>query len=137
MAVTIPTASQDAACDAIVDLADAGTGAGTLQIRSGTKPAPNDTASGTLLAEFTLANPAFGASASGTATLQGTPLATVGLADGEATWFRALDGDDATVLDGSVSATGGGGDLELNTTTITIDVDVEVTAGSVTMPSGA
>jgi len=136
MALSLSTATRNAACDAVVDRADAGTGAGTIQIRSGTRPATaNDAATGTLLATVTLADPAYGAAAAGVATLT-DPAAVTGIADGTATWFRMLDSTSATVLDGSVTATGGGGDLTLNTTTISTGVSVDVTGGSITMPAG-
>lgn len=135
MAIGLPTARRNAACDSVVDAFDAGAGAGTLQIRSGTRPTTaNDTATGTLLATVTLADPAFGAAATGVATIT-DPAAVSGVAAGTATWFRGLDSTGATVMDGSVTATGGGGDLELNTTTISVGVNVDVTGGgTITMP---
>lgn len=139
MAITLAAATQNAGCDAQVDLIDAGTGAGSLQIRSGTRPASaNGTAAGTLLAEVVLENPAFGdsgASTPGAAALN-DPDAVTGVAAGTATWFRVMDGDDATVFDGSVSATGGGGDLTLATTTVSVGLSIDITSGSFTMPSG-
>jgi len=136
MALSLPTATRNAACDAVVDRADGGTGPGTVQIRSGTRPATaNDAATGTLLATVTLADPAYGTAAAGVATLT-DPAAVSGVADGAATWFRMFDSTPATVLDGSVTATGGGGDLTLNTTTISTGVSVDITGGSITMPAG-
>jgi hypothetical protein len=137
MATRIPTAARNAACDAVVDLADAGTGAATLKIYSGSQPASaNDAPSGTLLATITLADPAFGAASSGAATLAGTPRSGTGVAAGTAGWARLADSTGATVLDGSVTATGGGGQVELATTTISVGVTVEITSGTVTMPAG-
>lgn len=137
MAFRIPTAARNAACDAVVDLLDAGAGAATIEVRTGSQPASaNDAASGTLLATFTLADPAFGGAASGVATLASAPRTTTGAAAGTAGWFRAKDSTGATVFDGSVTATGGGGDLTLNTTTISIGLTVELTSGTVTMPAG-
>lgn len=142
MATRISNAARSAACDAVVDLVDVG-GPGFLRVYSGSQPAGPDTVpSGTLLAEFTLANPAFGAAANGVATLDATPvLATTGITDGTAAWFRLLTaaeqaGDGQGVLDGSVSVTGGGGQLQLNTVSISTGVDVSITAGTVTMPGG-
>ncbi|WP_326646670.1 hypothetical protein OG884_18730 [Streptosporangium sp. NBC_01755] len=137
MAIRLPTAARNAAADAIVDLADAGSGAAVMEIRSGSQPASaNDSASGTLLATVTLADPAFGAASTGVASLSGTPLSATGAADGTAGWFRIKDSAAATVLDGSVTVTGGGGDLTLNTTTISTGVDFELTSGTITMPAG-
>jgi hypothetical protein len=135
MTLSIATAYRTAMVDALVDGLDAGTGAGTLQIRSGTRPAnPNTAATGTLLATVTCADPAFGGGSSGVATLS-DPSGVTAVADGTASWFRALDSDDNPVFDGDVTATGGGGDLTLATTTITTGLTVDVTGGTVTMPA--
>ena len=110
MAVRISTAARNAACDAVVDLIDGGAGAGVLRIYSGAQPAtPATSPSGTLLAEFTLSDPAFGAASSGAATLDVTPALTdTGIADGTAGWCRFLDSTEAAgtglgIIDGSVS----------------------------------
>lgn len=137
MATRLATATRNAACDATVDLLDGGTGAGTIKIYTGTQPATaNDTATGTLLATITLADPAFGAASTGAATLAGTPLSATAVAAGTAGWARFADSNGATVLDGSVTATGGGGQIELATTTISTGVTVQITYGTVTMPAG-
>lgn len=136
MAVRLPTGARNAACDAVVDRADAGSAAGKIRIYTGSQPASaNDAATGTLLAEVTLQDPAFGAASSGVATLSDPAAVTAG-ATGTAGWFRMLDSDNNTVLDGSVTATGGGGDLELATTSITSGLSVDITGGTVTMPAG-
>lgn len=135
MAFGLSNATRSAACNAITGRFDAGPAAGTIQIRSGTRPATADTAAtGTLLATVTLADPAFGAASNGVATLA-DPASVTGVAAGTATWFRGLDSTGATVLDGDVSATGGGGDLQLNTTTISVGLTIDVTGGSLTVPA--
>lgn len=134
--ITLATATRNAGCDAMVDRVDAGSGAGTVQIRSGSRPASaNSAATGTLLATVVLADPAFGSAASGVATLT-DPAAVTAVADGTATWFRVLDSNAATCWDGSVTATGGGGDMTLATTSISTGLTVDITSGSFTMPSG-
>lgn len=136
MATRLSTAARNAAANAIALLPDAGPAAGTIQIRTGAQPASaNDPATGTLLATFTLADPAFGAAVAGVATLDATPpLATTGVADGTAGWFRMLDSTGVTVLDGTVGTVGQ--QLNLNTTTISIGAAVEISSGSITMPAG-
>lgn len=137
MALTLATATCNAMADAAVDLIDGGTGPGSLQIRSGSRPASaNDAAAGSLLAEVVLESPAFGSSSAGVATLA-DPDAVTAVASGTATWFRVLDGDDETVFDGSVTATGGDGDLTLATTSITSGLSVDITGGTFVMPDGA
>jgi len=135
MALRLPTAARDAACNAAVNLLDAGAGAGTIDVRSGSQPASaNDAATGTLLATFTLADPAFGASSAGVKTLASPPRATTGIATGTAGWFRAKDSTGATVMDGAVATSGA--ELNLNTTAITASGAVEITSGTVTMGAG-
>lgn len=137
MATRLATTPRNAACDAVVDLLDAGSGAGTLKLYTGGQPASaNDAASGTLLATITLSDPAFGAASTGVATMAGTPLSGTGVAAGTAGWARFADSTGATVLDGAVTATGGGGQVELATTTISVGVTVQITSGTVTMPAG-
>lgn len=136
MALSIPTPVRNALCDLLVDRFDAGTGPGEIEIWSGSRPDVNSTPAGTLLATVVLdATAAFGAAATGTATLT-DPGAVTATADGTASWFRGLDSAGATVCDGSVSATGGGGDLTLSTTTISVGLSIDVTGGSIAMPAG-
>jgi hypothetical protein len=134
--LTLTTAIRNAMCDAIVDTLDAGSGAGTIAIRSGTRPADPATAvTGTLLATVTCADPAFGAASSGAATLT-DPSSVTAVATGTASWFRAFDSTGAACFDGSVTATGGGGDLTLGTTSITSGLAVDLTGGTITVPQG-
>jgi hypothetical protein len=142
VALSISTAARNAACDAIVDLADAGSGAGVIRIYSGSKPAtPATSATGTLLAEFTLSDPAFGSAATGVATLASPPKTDSSAnATDTAGYFRLLDSTEAAgtglgIVDGTVTATGGGGDVTLNTTSITSGAAVELTSGTITMPA--
>ncbi len=131
MATRLPTASQNAAADAVAGRCDAGPSFGTMQVRTGTQPtSANDAATGTLLVTFTLEDPAFGAASSGVATADTTPdISAIGVAAGTAGWFRALDSTGATVLDGAVGA-----EMTMSTTTISIGLTVTLTDWTVTMP---
>lgn len=134
--LTLTNAIRSTMCDAIVDSLDAGAGAGTIQIRSGTRPAdPATTATGTLLATVTCADPAFGSASSGVATIT-DPAGVTAAATGTASWFRALDSNSAACFDGSVTATGGGGDLTLSSTSIVSGTTVDITGGTITVPQG-
>lgn len=135
MATRIATSARNAAADAVVDLLDAGSGAGYIEIRTGTQPAtPATSASGTLLATLTLSDPAFGAASSGTATAATITGDSSADATGTAGWFRAYDSTGAAVIDGSVTATGGGGDMTLSSTSIVAGGTVDITSWTVTMP---
>ena len=118
---------------------NSGSTAATLKLYSGTQPATADTAlsGNTLLATFTLDDPAFGAASNGVITLGGTPRTTTGAAAGTATFFRLEStgtGNIGTVCDGDVGTSSA--TLILNTTTISVGVNVSITAGTITVPSG-
>lgn len=137
----IATAVQNALADELDNRVNSGSAAGTCKIYDGTQPANANTAvsSQTLLATFTLDNPAFGSASSGVVTLGGTPRTTTGAAAGTATWARIASGGtggSGTIFDCDVTGTGGGGTLQLNTTTISVGVNLSITSGSVTMPAG-
>ena len=135
MSIRLSTAARNAAANAVVDLIDAGAGAGTLKIFSGAQPANGDTeGSGTLLATVVFADPAFGNAATGTAAAT-DPAAVTGTGAGTAASFVIEDSTGANVLNGTVTATGGGGDLELSTTTISVGVTVDITAFTYTQPA--
>ena len=132
----IPTATRNAGANAMADLADAGSGAATLQVRTGSQPASaNDAVSGTLLVTFTLADPAFGAASTGVKTAASVPRTATGAAAGTAGWARLLDSTGATVMDMDVTATGGGGTATMDTTTVSSGLTVNLTALTVTMPA--
>jgi hypothetical protein len=128
------TIARNAAASAVVGLLDAGSGPGTIQIRSGSMPAtPQTAASGTLLATVTLADPAGGAAATGVVTIT-DPASATGVADGTAGWARFLDSTGAAVMDCDVTATGGGGAITLSTVTISTGVSVDLGALTYTFP---
>jgi hypothetical protein len=134
MATRISAAAASAAADAVVDLLDAGSGAGTIEIRTGAQPATVATAeTGTLLATFTLADPAFGAAARGVATLDADPdLEVNGVADGTAGWFRAKDSNGVAIFDGACGTSGA--QLNLSSLSIATGVPVRITSGTYTQP---
>lgn len=127
-------ALRNAQANAVTTLLDAGAGAGYAEIRTGSQPAtPATAASGTLLATVTLADPAFGAAASGVATLA-DPASVNGVADGTAGWARFYDSTGAVVFDGDVTVTGGSGVLRLSSLSITTGGAVDITGGTWTVP---
>lgn len=133
---TLSNARRTAAVAGHTGAVDGGSGPGLIRIYSGTKPAGPDTAitSQVLLAEFTCADPAFTAGATGVQTLDTTPaLATQGVAAGTAAWYRAVSSDNVAHFDGTVGTSGA--ELILNTTTISVGLDLQLTAGSLTQPA--
>lgn len=136
----LSNATRSAMADALDEAAiNSGASAATLKLYSGTQPATADTAlsGNTLLATFTLDDPAFGAASNGVITLAGVPRTTTGASAGTATFFRLESvgaGNIGTVMDGDVGTSGA--TLILNTATISVGVDVSITAGTLTVPSG-
>lgn len=134
----ISNAAAIAALDAIVDLVDAGAGAGTLRIYDGTPPADADAAlsSNTLLAQLTMSDPAFGAASDGTgeATVSASSITDDSSADatGTASFFRLLDSDANVVFQGTCGTSDA--DLILDSTSISSGVTVSVSSLTITLP---
>ena len=125
------------AADGLVDAIDAGAGAGTVQIRTGTQPAdPDTTATGTLLATLTFSDPAFGAAVDAApgaiATANAITDDTSADATGTAGYFRVLDSDSLAITDGECGTSGA--DMNFNTTSIESGANVSITAWTITMP---
>jgi hypothetical protein len=135
MTLSFSDALRNARANAITTAVDAGSGAGILEIRTGSKPAsPDDAATGTLLASVTLNDPSFGASSDGVITLDVDPTIADASADatGTAAHFRIKTSAGAGVVDGTVTATGGGGDLTLNTVSLVAGASFTITSGTIT-----
>lgn len=137
----LSNAAAIAALNAVVDLIDGGSGAGLVRIYSGTEPTDADTALGAqvLLAEITLADPAFGAASDDSpgaiAAANGLPVTdTAANATGTASFFRVVDSNGNVIMQGDVTATGGGGDMEINSVSIVAGAAVRITAFNATMP---
>lgn len=126
MATTLTTSARNAAANAVVDLLDAGSGAGYLEIihSDGTS----------VLVTVTLADPAFGNAATGVATANTIAQATA-TGDGTATTFKAYDSDANEIFSGSVTATGGGGEIEVTNTSISTGDKLEITSATYTQPA--
>lgn len=138
MAIKLTNATKNAAADAVVDRIDAGSGAGTIEIRSGSQPTNADDAdAGTLLATLTFTDPAFGAAGAVTAglatasTITGDSSAD---ATGTAGYFAVKDSSGTKVFTGTITATGGGGDMTLVTTSIVSGQPVQITSFTYTQP---
>lgn len=126
MAVTLTTAARNAACNAIVDLVDAGAGAGTLEFQ---------TSGGVEVATLTFSDPAFGNAATGVATASAITSDT-SATGGVTTKALLKDSDGTEVMQGSVTASGGGGDITLaGGTTIGAGATVAVSSLTVTVPA--
>lgn len=140
----INTAARNAACDAVVDLLDAGSGAGTLEVweaTGGTNPPAatsttiaDDDTNYKLLAVLTLGDPAFGSASSGTATANSITQDSSVNKSGTAEFWRMKDSDGNVVLQGSCGTSGA--DLNFNTVTFVQGGTCQVSSFTVTQPTG-
>jgi hypothetical protein len=119
MAVTYSTAAKTARMEAINDLVPAG----KIKIYT--------TGQGTLLATFTMPNPA-GTTASGVWTIDMDPdLSTTGAADGTAAVATITDSSDTEVITGLTVGTGSE-DIVLDNASITTGQTVTLATGTIT-----
>ena len=126
MAVTLTTAARNAACNAIVDLVDAGAGAGTLELLLA-----NAT---TEVATLTFSDPAFGNAATGVATASAITSDTSATGNAAAATIAKLkDSDGTEVLRCSVGTSGA--DINLSNNVIATGETVAITALTVTVPA--
>ena len=133
MAFRLSTDTRNKACDAIVDDIDAGSGAGTIAIRTGTQPTNvGDADTGTLLGTLTFSDPAFGSSSTGTATASAITSDTNADASGTAGHFRIKDSDANIVADGTCGQ--GSGDLSFDNATIVSGGTIAINSFTVTVP---
>lgn len=120
---------------AINTAANAGSGAATIELRSGTQPANADAADvGSVLATFTCADPAFETPASGVIDVDANPdLSTTASGTGTASWARMKDSNGVVVFDGSVATSGG--DYTITSVSIVSGQTVTLTVGALTLPA--
>lgn len=139
----ISTAARNAACDAVVDLLDAGSGAATLEIweavagpipTNATDVISDDDTNYKKLADLTFSDPAFGSASSGTATASAITQDSSVNKSGTAEFWRAKDSNGVVVLQGSVGTSGA--DLNFNTTTFVSGGTCQVSSFTVTQPVG-
>ena len=117
---TISTAARNAACDAVVDLIDAGAAAGNLVFR---------TAGDVEVATLPFSDPAFGAAATGVASAS-TITSDTNATGGTTTKATLEDSDANAVITATVGTSGS--DINLSSTTIGAGDTVSVSSLTVT-----
>lgn len=133
MAFRLSTDTRNKAADAIVDDIDAGSGAGTIAIRTGAQPTNvGDADSGTLLGTLTFSDPAFGSASSGTATASAITSDSSADNSGTAAHFRIKDSDANIVADGTCGTSGA--DLNFDNNVIVAGGVIAISSMTVTMP---
>jgi hypothetical protein len=133
MAITISSDLRNDIANDILARIDGGAGAGTIELRTGSKPAtPNDAATGTLLATFTLTDPA-GTVTGAVLTFDFDPDIEATAANaGDPGWARVKDSTGAAVLDGTAGTSGA--DFTTNVSTVASGQTVRLLTGTVTAP---
>ena len=125
MAVTHPVATRNQIADLVVDQLDLNTPPGKIVMQ---------TSGGTAVATLTFANPAFGASASGTATANAI-VADTNAVGGTIAKAELRQGNATAIVLCSVTATGGGGDIQLNSVVISAGQQVSLTSLTYSAPA--
>lgn len=130
----ISDAVRNLIADAFVDAIDGGSGAGTIEIRTGTKPANTAASdSGTLLATLTFSDPAFGSAASGVATANAITGDSSIDATGTAGHFRIKTSAGTVVAQGTVGTSGA--DMNFNSLAFVSGGTVNISSMTVTAPA--
>ena len=133
----INNAARNAACNAIVDLLDAGAAGGRIEIRTGAPPAAiTDASSGTLLGTLTFSAEAFGNAAAGVATSAAITSDTNAAATGTAGYFRCYhDGaaDTAAVLEGTAGEAADTPDMVFDESSIVAGGTIAIALGGMTV----
>ena len=133
MAFRLSTAARNAGCNGIVDLLDAGFGAGYTQVRTGTQPTNvGDADTGTLLGTCLFSDPAFGNASTGVATASAITSDTSADNSGTAGHFRCRDSDGNICFDGTCGQ--GSGDMSFDNAVIVAGGTIAITGFTVTQP---
>lgn len=125
MATTHPTSVRNAIADAVVDLLDAGSGAGNIVMQ---------TSGDVEVATLPLSDPAYGDAAAAVAAANSITSDT-DATGGTIAKFVAEDSDGNDAILGSVTATGGGGDIELSSVVIGAGDTVSLSSLNYTAPA--
>lgn len=137
----ISTAARNAACDALVDRIDGGTGAGTIAIRTGSPPTNvSDASTGTLLGTCTFSATAFGnAGASNPGEAEAAAITDDSSADasGDAGYFRCYQGaaaDTAADWQGTAGEAADTPDMTFDNKSIVTGGTIAISSFTLTVP---
>lgn len=130
--VRVVLAVRNAHLDAINTALNAGAGAATIKIYTGTQPANADTglSGNTLLGTLTCTDPAAGSASGGVLTFSAVTQDSAADATGTATWARVADSNGSTVFDCDVGTSGA--TLNLNTVAIVTGGPIQVSSFTLT-----
>jgi hypothetical protein len=121
---TLSTAARNAACDAVVDLVDAGTPPGNIILR---------TSGGTTVASFTFETTAYGAASTGVATAASFPKNATAAATGVLDNYQIRNAANTVIISGTVGE--GSGDISFDNTDINSGQTVTLSSLTHTQPA--
>jgi hypothetical protein len=128
MGLTLPTNVRNTMCDAFVGMIDAGSGAGTIEMKSGAS-----TVAGTNeVATLTFSDPAFGDASSGVATANSVTSDT-NATGGTVGFFTIFDSNALAVVQGIVHTSTG----DINLSSLVVGATDTVTISSLTFTQPA
>ena len=128
----LSTTARNALANAIKTAIDAGSGAGTIKIYSGSQPAtPQDTATGVLLVTLNFGDPSFGSASVGVITANAIAQVNA-VATNTAGYARLADSDGNAIMDVDIGTSGA--TINLNTTSIVSGGPVAITSATITVP---
>lgn len=133
VAYQISSSLRNAMADLIGTAVDAGSGAGKLEIYTGTLDAALDPTGDTLLATLTLNDPSTSGAASGVETFNVSGVTVTVAASGTAGWFRIVDSANNPVIGGNIATSSAA--LVTSTVSWLAGGTATLTAGSVTVPA--
>lgn len=133
MAIGMSTTLRNNRLNQITSAIDGGSGAGTIKIYTGTRPATGAGLSGnTLLGTLTFSDPSAAAASGGVLTFSSITSDTSADATGTATWARVADSAGTFVMDMSVGAVGSGADIELTDVAIVSGGTIAISTATIT-----
>jgi hypothetical protein len=134
MALRLGTAARNAACNAVVDLIDGGSGAGLINIYTNAQVTNVGDSEGgnTLLGTLTFTDPAFGNAATGVATASAITSDTNADNSGTAGHATITTSDPTTLMDCTCGQ--GSGDINFDNNVIVAGGTIAITSMTVTQP---
>jgi hypothetical protein len=141
MTTKVNASQRNAMCNAAVDRIDAGTGAGRIEVRTGTEPTNvGDASSGTLLGTLTFSATAFGNASSGVATASSITSDTSADNSGDAGYFRCYQGaggDTAAEWQGKAGNSGDSPEMTFDNKAIVAGGTIAISSFTFTVPASS
>ena len=127
MGLILTTAARNAACNAVVDLVDVGSGTASITMFDASYVYD--------LVTINLPNPSFGASSAGVATASTLPLTGTGITAGTLAVYIVYDRSNAQMWGGTIGIAGSGADMIVDSVSIAVGQVISITSWTHTQPA--